>query len=84
LVAFVAVSAGLCGAAYLGTKSVLLALTAGVLLPSVGNLILMRAMHGADAFELYVLAIGLVVSFVVSFLTLALLSFSEEDDEAWH
>ena len=76
---FVAAAGGLCAGTYLWTKRALLAMTVGVVTPSVGEILILRS-HGRDAFELYAIAALIVVSSIVSFLTLMLLSFSEDDD----
>lgn len=79
LVVFAAASAGLCAGAYAWSRRALLAMVVGVVVPTVGNILILRS-HGRDAFELFAIAIAIVVSLVVSFLTLMLLSFSDEDD----
>lgn len=78
-VVFVAAAAGLCAGTYRWTRRALLAMAAGVVVPTVGDILALRA-QGRDAFELFAIVIAIIVSFVASFLTLMLLSFSEEED----
>lgn len=78
-IVFVAAAAGLCAGTYAWTRRALLAMAVGVVIPTVGDILILRS-HGRDAFEWFAIAIAVIVSLVVSFLTLMLLSFSNEND----